>query len=295
MAPHTWVLILAGGTGRRLAEVTGGVPKQFWRAGGERTLLERTLDRMAPLSSPSRTVVVVDQAHEPYVRSLGPKAGHVLYQPRDRGTAAGVLLALLPILDADPEAVVVMSPADHGVTDFREFRSGLLTVSRLVRRRRSGIVLFGAEPRGFDGSYGWIRPGRTCGPDWLRRVDAFVEKPGPERAVELMDGRAVWNTMVLVAHGRSLFQFFVERQPALTRALTDAWRCPELLRDEALAETYARLSGLDFSHDVLTGAESLAVYTWPASMGWCDLGTPDRLHAWLEAPARPGRAATSAA
>jgi mannose-1-phosphate guanylyltransferase len=295
MAPHTWALILAGGNGRRLAEVTGGVPKQFWRVKGESTLLDHTLDRLAPLAPIERTVVVVDQAHEPYLRSLGRPMGHVLYQPQDRGTAAGVLLAILPILERDPDAIVAMSPADHAIADFSDFRNGLLSVVRLVRRRRAGIVLFGAEPQGFDGSYGWIQPGRPSRPSWLREVAGFVEKPSPDMAGALLASGAVWNTMVLVAGLTSLLDLFVARQPELTAALVDAWHAPAARRDSALTDTYARLQGLDFSRDVLTGAGGLTVFTWPASMGWSDLGTPDRLHAWLEAPARPDRAATSAA
>lgn len=295
MAPHTWAIVLAGGQGRRLARVTGGVPKQFWRVRGEATLLDHTLDRLAPFAPPERTVVVVDQTHEPYVRALERLNAHVLYQPTDRGTAAGVLLAMLPILERDPEAVVVLSPADHAVADFCDFRSGVISAIRLVRRRRSGIVLFGAEPNGFDGSYGWIRPGRPSRPGWLRAVEGFVEKPGPELATELMRSHAVWNTMVLVASATSLLDLFAARQPALAAALVDAWHAPDTSRNSRLAAAYEQLGGFDFSRDVLTGAEGLTVYTWPASMGWSDLGTPDRLYAWLEAPARPDRVRTSAA
>jgi len=295
MATHTWMIVLAGGEGRRLARVTGGVPKQFWRVRGDATLLDRTLERLAPFAPPERTVVVVDQEHEPYVRSASGLAAHILYQPRDRGTAAGVLLAMLPILDLDPEAVLVLSPADHAVANVRDFRSGLSSAVRLVARRRSGIVLFGAEPAGFDGSYGWIRPGRAAGPAWLRHVQGFVEKPGPEMARDLLGSRAVWNTMVLVASATSLVDLFAARQPALTAALCAAWRAPAGARHEALEAAYEQLHGLDFSRDVLTGAAGLTVYTWPASMGWSDLGTPDRLYAWLEAPAEPDHAGTSAA
>lgn len=295
MASHMWSLILAGGSGRRLADLTGGIPKQFWRVKGEATLLDHTLDRMAPFAPLPHTVVVVDQAHEPYVRALERPIGHLLYQPRDRGTAAGVLLALLPMLDADPDAVVGMTPADHAVASARDFRNAMLSAARLIRRRRAGIVLFGAEPSGFDESYGWIRPGRPSSPAWLRAVDGFVEKPGRELADELLAARAVWNTMVLVASAASLFELFLERQPALTDALVAAWRSPADWRRRALTETYDRLVGLDFSHDVLTGASGLTVYTWPASVGWSDLGTPDRLRAWLDAPILGAHPAISAA
>jgi len=295
MAPHTWAIVLAAGQGRRLAGVTGGIPKQFWRVRGEATLLDLTLDRLSPFAPPARTIVVVDQEHEPYVRALERLSARVLYQPGDRGTAAGVLLAMLPILDRDPEAVVLLSPADHGVASGTDFRTGIGSALRLVRRRRAGIVLFGAEPDGFDAGYGWIRPGHPLRPGWLRQVEAFVEKPRPELARELQQSRAVWNTMVLVAGATSLLDLFANRQPALTAALVAAWRVPAAGRDRALAETYARLRGLDFSRDVLTGASGLTVYTWPASMGWSDLGTPERLFAWLEARDRFEHAGTSAA
>jgi len=295
MAPHTWTIVLAAGRGRRLAGVTGGIPKQFWRVRGEATLLDQTLDRLAPFAPPGRTIVVVDQEHEPYVRSLGRLSAHVLYQPRDRGTAAGVLLAMLPILDRDPEAVVLLSPADHGVGADADYRAGVRSALRLVRRRRSGIVLFGAEPDGFDPSYGWIRPGRPLRPGWLRQVESFIEKPGPDLARELQQSRAVWNTMVLVASASSLLGLFASRQPALTAALVAAWQVPAAGRSRALDRTYERLRGLDFSRDVLTGASGLSVYTWPASMGWSDLGTPERLVAWLEAPTHRSDTRTSAA
>jgi mannose-1-phosphate guanylyltransferase len=222
-------------------------------------------------------------------------ARSALYQPSDRGTAAGVLLALLPMLDRDPDAVVALTPADHAVASPRDFRHALLSTARLIARRRSGIVLFGAEPSGFDESYGWIRPGRPSSPAWLRAVDGFVEKPSAERADELLAARAVWNTMVLVASAASLLELFLERQPALTDALVAAWRSPADRRRAALTETYGRLVRLDFSHDVLTGAGGLTVYTWPASVGWSDLGTPDRLRAWLDAPLVGTHAAVSAA
>ncbi|HUF49118.1 MAG TPA: sugar phosphate nucleotidyltransferase [Vicinamibacterales bacterium] len=293
--PRVWTIVLAAGHGRRLAEVTGGLPKQFWCARGQTTLLENTLERLAPLTAPERTVVVVDKSHEPYVRPLGLGAEHVLFQPRDRGTAAGVLLSILPILDADPDAVIVMSPADHGVGQVGLFRSGIAKAVSRVARRGSGIVLAAAEPSAVDGSFGWIQPGRPSRNPAFRAVAAFVEKPGPARARALLQRGAVWNTMVLVAPVQSLCQLIANRQPELYAALSEAWRHTEWPRAESLARAYARLPAIDFSQDVVTGTEGLEVFTWPVSMGWSDLGTPKRLFAWLEAPDQARRTSISAA
>src|SRR5690606_12273857 len=81
-------IVLAGGRGRRLAGVTGGIPKQFWAPPGRRPLLEETLERLAPLSDPAHVVTVVDASHRPYVEMLRRRgvSSSVLYQPADRGT-----------------------------------------------------------------------------------------------------------------------------------------------------------------------------------------------------------------
>src|SRR6185436_6374908 len=113
---HTlWPVVLAAGAGRRLSSVTGGTPKQFWSPDGGPSLVETTLERVAPLGSLERTVVIVDRAHESYVRAVERRwgAANIVWQPGDRGTAAGVLLALTPVLDADPNALVFLTPSDH--------------------------------------------------------------------------------------------------------------------------------------------------------------------------------------
>ena len=89
MTAPLWTVILAAGAGRRLASVTGTVPKQFWRNGLAPSLLEMTIDRFAPLAPPERTVVVVDRSHTAHLQSHPAldTAARILYQPRDRGTA----------------------------------------------------------------------------------------------------------------------------------------------------------------------------------------------------------------
>lgn len=290
MANHIWTMTLAGGAGRRLSGVTGGVPKQFWRMNGRTTLLDDTLDRLSGLAPRWRTIIVVNRVHEPYLAGAANVGGHIVYQPEDRGTAAAVLLALLPILDVDPAALVVVSPADHGVARPERLRRSLLEAFRHVRARRADIVLFGVEPDRIDESYGWITAGTSVGRTGLRAVESFVEKPDAAQAAALFESGAVWNTMLLAARASALLDLFVARQPDWTRAFTEAWWASTDGRSRPLAEAYARLPRRDFSHDVLSGASGLAVHTLPASLGWTDLGTPERLHAWLDR--RPVSAAT---
>lgn len=146
--PKPWNIVLAAGRGSRLASVTGGVPKQFWSADGGPTLLEETLDRISRIAPPERTVIVVDRSHGPFVGALEGlnRFEHILYQPEDRGTAAGVLLGLSRVVAVDPSAVVLLTPSDHGIGCSKTFLHGIRRAMREVRSDRRDIVLFGVAP-----------------------------------------------------------------------------------------------------------------------------------------------------
>lgn len=279
--------MLAGGSGLRLASVTGGIPKQFWHSGGTRSLLELTLERVAPLAPPDRTLIVVDATHRSYVHALPSVSGcgRVLFQPADRGTAAGVLLPLMAVLDSTPDALVLLTPSDHGVAQSSYFRAGIREVVSQVHARTADIVLFGVQPTTANGDYGWIAPGRAPLHQPLRRVAEFVEKPLAAEAQRLFAAGAIWNTMVLVARAAALFDLYSKHLPHLARVFASDIRAPAPAREALLAEHYHRLPLDDFSRGLLGPAQGLSVYTWPTAMGWSDLGTPDRFEQWIAAEA----------
>jgi mannose-1-phosphate guanylyltransferase len=286
MAAELWNVVLAAGSGRRLAPVTQGTPKQFWCSGGRRSLLDETFARIAPLAPPARTTVVVDRTHHYYVhKSARPwPAGWLLYQPADRGTAAGVLLALSPVLDADENAIVLLTPSDHGVADSAVFRAGVRDAAAAVQTGSVDVVLFGVEPSEPVTDYGWIAPGRRyewAGDRPLYPVLDFVEKPELDVARSLFATQGLWNTMVIVAKAAALQRLFEAHVPHWAEVFATYQRLPNHQRQTYLDEQYVRLPASDFSREVLTQAKGLAVYSWGEAIGWSDLGTPDRFHHWL--------------
>jgi mannose-1-phosphate guanylyltransferase len=282
MPARFWTVVLAAGAGRRVSAVTGGVPKQFWRNGRGPSLLEETVARFAPLSTPARTVVVIDAAHRRYLRdgAVPAAAEAVIVQPADRGTANGVLLALTPVLEADPDAVVVLTPADHGVVDGARLRAGIVEGARHVLSTGE-IVLFGVQPTVAHDDYGWITPARNGG-GTLRPVASFVEKPTRDVAASLLASGSIWNTMILVARARALGDLFGDLLPDLAEVFQMVVRLPAVDRTAFLADIYRELPSVDFSRDVLARASALSTYVLPASVGWSDLGTPERLRAWQD-------------
>lgn len=282
-----WSVVLAGGSGKRLAAVTNGIPKQYWRPKGGRSLLEETLARIAPLADSSHTMLVVDRSHHRYLQALAPpRVGPIRlwYQPSDRGTAVGVLMALGPILESVEDGIVLLTPSDHGVSNSAAFHSGIRDVIDAIDAGITNVVLFGVAPSESTSDYGWIVPGEPSeGAAELpvRSVKRFAEKPNAARAEALFRAGALWNTMVLVAKASALIDLYRTHLPCWAEVFARHQRLPLVRRQGFLEERYTALPAADFSRDILTPAEGLAVYAWPSAIGWTDLGTPERLARWL--------------
>jgi len=295
VAVAPWAIVLAGGRGRRLRRVTGGVAKQFWAPPGSSPLLSQTIERLSPLVPPDRVVTVVgaDQRLRAEQVAARHPIGHVIYQPEDRGTAAGILLGLSEIASHSVDARVIVTPSDHAVAVEGAWRGGLEAAAAVVEHTPEAIVLFGAQPTEAVGDYGWIEPVRESHPPGraLSRVGGFVEKPPLQRARQLLTDGAVWNTMVVVGTAHALFDLIAARLPGMAGVFIEALQLRAGPRALFLEDHYRALPSADFSKDVLERTPGLWLYTWPASMGWTDLGTPARLQAWIAgSTAREGRA-----
>jgi mannose-1-phosphate guanylyltransferase len=223
----------------------------------------------------------------------GWAADWLLYQPVDRGTAVGVLMALGPMLDAVDDGLVLLTPSDHGISNPAAFRLGIRNAVSMIESGVTNIVLFGVEPSTPVSDYGWILPGsRYQGTTELplRSVRGFTEKPDSAVAKVLFDVGALWNTMVLVAKASALIDLYRAHLPYWAEVFARCQGFPFAQRQEFLYQQYALLPSADFSKDILTPATGLAVYAWPSAIGWTDLGTPERLSQWLESRVTPQRA-----
>lgn len=303
-AGHHWALVLAAGDGARLQALTTiaagiSVPKQFCSLGGGGSLLNAALQRARVIAPPARTCVIVAAHHERWWRTLprSIEARNIVVQPRNRGTANGILLPLLQILHRDPEASLLVLPSDHYVRDEAVLAASLEQLMKETERQRGLIVLLGFAPEQADAELGYIVPSDDRGPG-ARGVCQFVEKPSGKTAEALIERGGLWNSFIFAAHGRALLGAFEERCPEVVgemRAIVVATN-DEALRQARLAELYERLPVLDFSRDIVERCTPrLRVLAVP-SCGWSDLGTPGRVAAAVEcAPASPPTAARAVA
>jgi mannose-1-phosphate guanylyltransferase len=284
---NLWAVVLAAGEGKRLSQLTTdssgvSIPKQYCSLRGGPSLLLETLRRAHSVVPRDRICAIVAHQHRRWWRPVLLRAENLIVQPQNRGTANGILLSLLSILERDPFANVVFLPSDHFVADEAVLA---LALRGAVQRISTGseFVLLGIEPDDPDPELGYIVPGAALDRSHFQ-VRQFVEKPARKRAQDLIAQGSVWNSFIFAAAGNALLGLFRSRYPELVEDMATA-----LARDHggeppgtALCSLYERLPEVDFSrHIVEAAAHRMSVGMVPRC-GWSDLGTPKRVAATLQ-------------
>lgn len=281
----TWAVVLAAGDGTRLRSLTTSscgktVPKQFCSLYEGPSLLHEALSRAKPVVGTSRTCAVVAEQHRQWWEgALGSlPVANVIVQPENRGTANGILLPILHILERNPDAQIVLLPSDHHVRQECILAASLRKAVEQLSWRFGEAVLLGLQPEETDPELGYIVPGRSDGKGALT-VARFVEKPPFAQASELIQRGALWNAFIVAASARTLLGMFKERIPQVVSRMSAAVK-----RDldagtgtRATAEVYADLPTIDFSKDILPAQESYLRVLPVPRCGWSDLGTPKRV------------------
>ena len=304
-AGHNWALVLAAGEGSRLQALTTtasgvAIPKQFCSLGGEPSLLHDALRRARAVADPQRTCAIVAEYHRRWWQplQLGIPASNLILQPRNRGTAVGILLPLLHIVHRDPQASLLVLPSDHYVRNEDVLADSLRATMLELQHERSHVLLLGITPDEPDPELGYI-VAEDDRDEAIRAVSEFVEKPNVAAARALIARGGVWNSFIFAANGQALLQAFEARCPDLVGEMRHiVGSMDSSMRSARLTRLYEQLPTLDFSRDILQRSpELLRVVTVPAC-GWTDLGTPKRVVQTVRRfrsesrAARPARAAS---
>ncbi len=199
-------VVLAGGSGTRLWPLSRKLyPKQFMSLVDEKTLLQNTLERLASLDNLGGTMVLCNHEHRftvgEQLRAIGVESAEIILEPVGRNTAPALTVAALMVSRTDPQAVLLVLPADHFIGD----RAAFLRTVRTGRHfaEQGYLVTFGIVPDTPETGYGYIRKGRRLvaemgtenGSPQAWEIDRFVEKPDRRTAAEYVEsGEYCWNS-----------------------------------------------------------------------------------------------------
>jgi mannose-1-phosphate guanylyltransferase len=252
--------------------------------------VQRALHRALAIASMRHVCAVVAAQHrvwrEAQLKHL--LADNIIEQPQNRGTAHGVLLPLLHIVARDPDANIVLLPADHYVHDEAMFADALRRAVACVAGDGNWVYLLGIEPSEPDTDLGYIVPEHNDRYQ-ASRVIEFIEKPPLDKARPLLARGALWNTFIVVSSAAALLGLYGRRFVSTIDRMRDAMdpHKGSMSRADILADLYLELPSRDFSCEVLEGQEARLQVLPVPSCGWTDLGTPQRVAQALQRLPRP--------
>jgi len=263
---HVWSVLLAGGVGSRFWPVSRAArPKQLLDLFGDGPMLQVTLERARPLAPPERTLVVTSEALAGAIRALLPEvpAAQVLAEPLGRNTAPAIAWAALEALKRDPEAILMVLPADHHIVDVAAFRA---VAQQALQLAASGtIVTLGIPPTHPETGYGYIQRGQplTHGAGEAFMVRAFIEKPDLDTALSYLAlGGYDWNAGMFFVKASVLLDELARYRPDLHAAMVAA---------DDIVVAYPTLPSVSIDYAVMERSSRIAVL--PGVFGWSDVGS----------------------
>lgn len=272
---------MAGGSGTRFwPRSTRDEPKQFLKLFGERSMLQATADRLNPLVPPERIWVITNQRYEKLVRQQLPEVPgrQVVGEPVGRNTAPCVALAAALLKQKDPEATMIVLPADHLIGDPDEFRSVLGAAASKTGNDPQGLITIGIRPDHPETGYGYIEylKGEKCGETEghpVCEVKRFREKPDRQTARSFLEsGNFLWNSGMFVWKAGTILRRFGDHLPQVGRLLgplQDALEDGETR--EGITAFYEKCPSISIDYGIMEKADR--VWVIPGDFRWNDVGS----------------------
>jgi mannose-1-phosphate guanylyltransferase len=220
-----WAVVPAGGAGTRLWPLSRETCPKFLldltQTG--RSLIQGTWDRLLPLTTPNRLMVVTGAVHAPAVQEQLPDllASNLLAEPSPKESAAAIGLAAAVLARRDPEAILGSFAADHMISGAEAFNSAISEA--VCTAREDYLVTIGIAPSGPATGFGYIRLGsklRLDGAPNARLVMQFKEKPDAKTAASyLQSGDYRWNAGMFVVKAKVLMALLKQHEPKLAEGL----------------------------------------------------------------------------
>jgi len=272
-------LIMAGGGGTRFwPRSRVSKPKQFLKFAGDRSLLQQSLERIESLAPPARTWIITGASYCAETARQLPTlpAERIVGEPCGRDTAACIGLGAALCLRADPDAIMLVTPADHVIEPAQEFHRAVHAAEQMVLDHPNAIVTFGIRPTFAATGYGYIERAAELGQRQgvpVYRVGSFREKPHIELAEQYVaSGKHSWNSGIFVWRAATILGQLRTNQPKLAAAverIAAAWETPKC--DEVLTKEYAALEKISIDYAVMEKAPEVLMVQAPFQ--WDDVGS----------------------
>jgi len=267
-------VLLCGGVGSRLWPVSREArPKQYLNLIGEQSMLQQTLGRLdgLPVATP---MVVCNEQHRFLVaeqlRQLDIESPSIVLEPAGRNTAPAIAIAAIDALAKDPEAVLLVLPADHHIADVGALQSAVTQALNVVDEGR--LITFGLIPNRPETGYGYIRCGKELSGS-ISDLAEFVEKPDAATAEAYLEsGDYVWNSGMFMFRADAYCEALATHQPEMLKICREAMAAASTDMDFVRPdpELFASCPSDSIDYAVMEKTDRGAVVS--LDCGWSDIG-----------------------
>ncbi|WP_448192320.1 mannose-1-phosphate guanylyltransferase/mannose-6-phosphate isomerase [Azospirillum sp. sgz301742] len=276
-SPRIVPVLLSGGAGSRLWPMSREMfPKQLLALVSDKSMLQETALRVADEAHFAPPLIVCNQEHRfviaEQMRHLALKPASIILEPTARNTAAACAVAALRVVEDNPEALILVLPADHLIGDLKAFAGSVETAAAAASA--GNLVTFGITPTAPETGYGYIRRGpEVAGVAGAFKVAEFVEKP--ERAVAeryVASGDYAWNSGMFLFPAAKLLDELERYAPAVLAAARAAIEAGSADLDfyRLDPEAFAQAPSISIDYAVMEKTDSAVVV--PCDLGWTDVG-----------------------
>ena len=280
--PTVYPVIMAGGSGTRFWPLSRQLfPKQLLKIIGDETLIQQTMRRVVAGAPPERVMISTNPPQAESIRVQlsewkdALKDNFVL-EPEGRNTAPAIALVALHLIRRDPDAVMLVVPADHIVKGQKDFDAAVALAAGMAQQGL--LVTFGIKPIRPETGYGYIKPDlkKVLGKRGALkgyRVGRFVEKPNAVKASQyLKAGDYYWNSGMFVWRAATILEEIRRHQPALARGIEEIARLMEANPSRAVVdEAYRALPSVSIDTGVMEKSDKAAMVQ--VSFKWSDVGS----------------------
>ena len=280
MTQKPYCIIMAGGVGHRLWPLSNARhPKQFtdiFNTG--KTCIRQTYERIANIFPPERIFIITRKEFRKITREQIPEipVENILLEPCNRNTATCIAYAAYKIEGIAPNAVMLIIPSDHFITNdiayIKDIKEGIEFVAR-----NTGLLTIGIKPTRPETAYGYIQEKNSSGKEKITGVKTFTEKPSPEIAeMFIKSGDFLWNSGIFIWKTQDVIAEFKKHMYDLHLLFTTN----SLLNTPGEQEFIDSIYGQCYNVSIDTGImeKSSNVYVLKGNFGWTDISTWHGLH-----------------
>ncbi len=282
--PNYYGLILAGGRGTRFwPRSRRAHSKQVLRFGGDRSLIQQTVDRLSPVLPPERIWILTnDHLRAEIVQQLPevPKS-QILAEPAQRNTAPAIGLAAHILQSIDPNAVMGVFPSDHMISKPAKYLSFVRPAFKAASAGK--IVVLGIQPRWPETGYGYIEfpKGLKPGASQPLPIRQFREKPDLKTATRYVrSGNFYWNAGMFFWKTSVLLNALRQFQPKTATLLASLPAFANRQFPTKLKQVFPNCENVSIDYAVLEKAPNVVGFA-TSDFGWSDVGSWNALYELL--------------